>query len=74
MQNKDHRGQGSLLRANIKVPSNCKGMKASQQFEKVIKAVCQHGKGIKAFFSGGEIKHKNVTCALTLEGKTVILS
>ena len=48
VQNKDHRGQGSFLRANIKLPSNCKGMKASQQFEKGIKAVCQHGKGIKA--------------------------
>ena len=36
-------------------------MEASQQFKKGIKAVCQHGKGIKAIFSGGEIKHKNVT-------------
>ena len=25
-------------------------MEASQQFEKGIKAVCQHGKGIKAIF------------------------
>ena len=50
MQNKDHWGQGRILRANIKLPSNCKGMKASQQFEKGIKAVCQHGKGIKEFF------------------------
>ena len=37
-------GQGNFLRANIKLPSNCRGMKASQQFEKGIKAVCQCGK------------------------------
>ena len=37
-------------------------MEASQHFKKGIKAVCQHRKGIKHFFfSGGEIKYKNVT-------------
>ena len=47
-------------------------MKASQQFEKGIKVVCQHGKGIKAFFSSGEIKHKHVTCALILKNFSLL--
>ena len=59
VQNKDHWGHGNSLRANIKLPSRAWRQVSNLKRHQGSLSTWKRQQG--NFFSGGEIKHKNVT-------------